>query len=711
MKREIVQKPIRHVTALWQHLVEPTDSVHTLEQRQHSQLLASLMLAIVVLVAVLIGLSALFSPVPIWQKSRFLFDLLVMGAGVILYFLSRRGHNRLVAQLFVLVGTIAIFSWVIYYGADVGIYMLYYLTAVIIFSALFLRARAALLVLTIYVIVTLLIPWQTFEISWHSVIQGPFAFNLSLGLLAVLVVAHYRRLESKRQTRLIESETQLRNLVENLRDVVYTHSVGGEILSLNNVTEELLGIPREEMIGKSVAEFIHPDDLPWATDMFRLALKGETPPLFEVRLLTRSDNFLWAEVKTAPVTENGRLVYMSGVARDITARKYMEAALRESEERYRIISESISDYAYAMRILPDGNRNFEWATDTFKTITGYTPDELYINHISSLYHPDDAEAAFQHVQQVMRGQPVTGEYRIITKDRQVRWIHIHRRPVWDEQRQRVVRYYGVAQDITGRKAAETRDLQLTLQRERLKLLGQFVDAISHDFRTSLTNIENSRYLTQRLLSDNERQKVQPKLDLIKTYVTRLNTQLDNLYTVCAATNPNTVPCDVNSMVESLIEEAEPAARKKGANLRFHRASSLPAIAANGAELKEAILHLITNAITYVSEGGTVRVNTALKNEAILIEVEDDGAGIAPEHQPFIFDLFYRADASRKIESGGIGVGLSIVKMVVEAHGGQITVESVAGEGTCFTIALPLAQLETPTHADELPQRKASNEWS
>ncbi len=156
MTRDTTRTSIRGVTAAWQRLVEPLESVKEPERRQQSQLLASLMLMIALLVAALIGVSALFSAVPIWQTSRFLLDLVITGTTIILYIFSRKGYNRLVAWLFVIVGSVTLFSWVIYLGAESGIYMMYYLTAITIFSAFFLRSRAALLVLAAYVAVTAL---------------------------------------------------------------------------------------------------------------------------------------------------------------------------------------------------------------------------------------------------------------------------------------------------------------------------------------------------------------------------------------------------------------------------------------------------------------------------------------------------------------------------------------------------------------------------
>ena len=130
-----------------------------------------------------------------------------------------------------------------------------------------------------------------------------------------------------------------------------------------------------------------------------------------------------------------------------------EQALRDSETRYRIISELISDYAYAYNVHADGSYTFDWITDaSFTRVTGYEWSENTANF--KLYHPDDVERSRQDMAQVLHGQTQHGEYRILTRNGEIRWLHVQRQPQWSETEQRVIRFYSAASDITERKRTE-----------------------------------------------------------------------------------------------------------------------------------------------------------------------------------------------------------------------------------------------------------------
>jgi PAS domain S-box-containing protein len=365
--------------------------------------------------------------------------------------------------------------------------------------------------------------------------------------------------------------------------------------------------------------------------------------------------------------------------------------LTDSETRYRIISDMISDYAYSYTIDADGTLHEDWITGSFTRVTGYTWEELgqYV-----LFHPDDNAKASEDVKRVIRGESVTNDYRIITKSGQERWMRITRQPLWDTQQKRVTRFIAVAQDVTQGHEADAQKLRMAVQQGRLGVIGAFVQAVSHDFRTSLATIETSRYLIEKTFNSINPMKTLARLTTIQQSVGHLTQQLENLQTLSALIAPKTEMSGMNKLVNDLILAQVPAAQRKNIALIFAPELYLSPVVADIGEVRRAINHLLLNALNYTPEGGKVNVRTYQANKMVSVEIRDSGIGIEADALEQIFDFFYRADPSRSLESGGVGLGLSIVRMIAEAHNGTVTVTSTPGQGSIFTFSLPALPAES-----------------
>lgn len=363
----------------------------------------------------------------------------------------------------------------------------------------------------------------------------------------------------------------------------------------------------------------------------------------------------------------------------------------ESEFRYRTMSQVIPNFAFSFQLRPDGLPDKEWVTDGFKRVTGYDWDTLTLEVLASVFHQGDLSQLHQDFQQLLRNEAFSGEYRIQTASREQRWLYISAQPFWDRGENRVTRMYGVAQDITEQKQSEAQKTMVVVQQEQLKLLGDFVQALSHDFRTSLATIETSRYLAERKLSPANMDGVQGRFEIIGQSVRHMTQQLENLNAISALAGLERKDCDLKALIETLISENARRAQQRSQRLTFESNGVLPAIQADEGQLQRALQHLLDNALNYTPSGGEIMVNARTADQHIQLEVRDSGIGIAPQHLPHIFDFFYRADAARSLDSGGVGLGLSIARMIIEAHGGRIEAESTVGKGSTFTVHLPLSQ--------------------
>ncbi len=264
----------------------------------------------------------------------------------------------------------------------------------------------------------------------------------------------------QREELLRESEQRYRILTDLISDFAYAYRLSPEGESeLEWVTEDsfqrITGYRPEEIYSRGNFLLWHPQDMPTVLRQRQRVLQGEQVT-DEHRLVTKSGDVRWMRVYRRPVFDaNGNVIRFYGIAQDITERKEAELRQRDSEERYRIVSELMSDYAYAFNVDENGELASEWLTkESFIRVTGYLPDETDQIADYGLFHPLDRDRARQHQQDVLEGQITNSDYRIVTKNGEIRWVHIRRYPVMDESRTRVVRFYGVAQDITGRKEAE-----------------------------------------------------------------------------------------------------------------------------------------------------------------------------------------------------------------------------------------------------------------
>lgn len=362
--------------------------------------------------------------------------------------------------------------------------------------------------------------------------------------------------------------------------------------------------------------------------------------------------------------------------------------LAETAARLGLVSELIPNYAFSFRLGADGRWVNEWVSSDYVTITGYTWDDVEARGVDSLFLPEDYDRMQADTREVETGHVSKGEYRIRTRMGQTRWLRIVQHPVWDSQQKQVVRYFGVAEDITDLHRAEDSRLQIRLQQERLKLIDDLMRAVSHDFRTSLTTIENSRFLISRQLNGTTPPELRERLDLIQKSVRHMSDQLEDLHTITHLSDLKRLPVQFNDLVQDVATEFAAQAREHNQMIVLQLSPYLPGVSADHYELRRGISELMQNALAFTPADGKVTLRTFPAAHGVCLEVQDTGAGIPEEQQSRIFEPFYRGDAARAVETGGIGLGLSIARLVAEAHDGLLTVTSALGEGTTFRLTLP-----------------------
>jgi len=232
---------------------------------------------------------------------------------------------------------------------------------------------------------------------------------------------------------------------------------------------------------------------------------------------------------------------------------------------------------------------------------------------------------------------------------------------------------------------------ITYLKELDQMKSEFVSTVSHDLRSPLTSVKGFADLLPAAGPLNEQQtyflgKIQTGVDT----VTKMISDLLDLGRIEAEVRLDMEPCDVGAIVGKSIAGQGSHAELKRQTLKARVAPDLPSVLGNPLRLGQSVSNLVSNAIKYTPEGGHISVEVAMEDGQVVIKIEDDGIGISRDDLPHIFDKFYRADTPETEDIVGSGLGLSIVKTIVEKHGGRIWVDSRLGEGTTFTIVLPAA---------------------
>ena len=378
-------------------------------------------------------------------------------------------------------------------------------------------------------------------------------------------------------------------------------------------------------------------------------------------------------------------------------------ALRQSEERYRLVSEISSDYVYSLRVDRGGTLTCEWITDRFTRITGYTSGEINLRGWRSLYHSGDLAVAEQHYQTLLSGQPDSMEIRIVTKGQRVRWIRIYDRSMGGEGH--VERIYGAAQDITLQKQLE----EQLLQTGKMEAIGQLAGGVAHDFNNLLTVIRGYGDLLKKQpgLQEASLEQIDEILEaagraseLTRKLLAFGRGQVLQLRNVSV----NTVLGGMESLLRRLIGE--------DIELVIVRGSDMGLVKADPGQLEQVIMNLVVNARDAMPTGGRLTIetaNTTLHEDEtaqhgivaagpyVMLSVSDTGAGMDPETLARAFEPFFTTKEVGK----GTGLGLAMVYGIVKQSGGDIRVLTEPGRGTTFNIYLPRlhsgveAALESP----------------
>ncbi len=307
--------------------------------------------------------------------------------------------------------------------------------------------------------------------------------------------------------------------------------------------------------------------------------------------------------------------------------------------------------------------------------------------IRQIMHPDFQSIEENRVTQVQdHNQEVPFiEERLLRLNGDAFWAEVATRPITYQGH---VANQTVIHDISARKEAEEREKERIVEREKTRALEEFINDISHDFRTPLTVINTYIYLLQKY---DLPQQQQQQLALIRKHSTRLMTMVEDMFQMFEldlAKDFQMSTVDLAAVLQVITTDYIALAAERNQTLWVDVPDIPQMVWGNKKSLERVIVHLVANALQFTPEGGTINVRSRADDSRVCIEVNDSGIGITEQDMPHIFKRFFRANRTRPTAFGGSGLGLTIAKKIIERHQGYIEVSSVVDKGSLFRVVLP-----------------------
>jgi PAS domain S-box-containing protein len=448
--------------------------------------------------------------------------------------------------------------------------------------------------------------------------------------------------------------------------------------------EALLGVPPTEVLAdaRALYSLILPEDLPGVIRTEIAALEAKAPFEFEFRQRTRAGEVKWIRCRSAPREVNGTIVW-DGIALDVTAERRTADERRASDERFRLMA----DHAPVMIWIAGPDKKCSWFNKPWLDFVGRDLAQEIGDGWSESVYPDDLRACVETYTSAFDSRrPIVNEYRLRRRDGAYRWVLDHGVPLYGPDAQ-FAGYIGSAVDITDRK-----EMEVAL-READRRKEDYLIMLAHELRNPLAPIRTGLHLLGR--RPNDQRLVGDVRAMMSRQVEHMSRIVDDLLDVSRiATGKVTLRptrLDLADVVRTCVDDRRPVAEGAGLRLSLDTSGGAVWVDGDAVRLSQVFDNLIQNAVKFTPRGGSIALSVAAEGALAVVHCRDTGTGIEPEMLPRLFDIFSQADRSLDRSKGGLGLGLALVKGLVELHAGAVEARSEgAGTGAEFTVRLPLS---------------------
>jgi PAS domain S-box-containing protein len=475
-----------------------------------------------------------------------------------------------------------------------------------------------------------------------------------------------------------------RLLVEQTKDyAVFALDPNGVVITWNRGAELTKGYTAAEIIGRHFSIFYPREavDRGWPNDELRIAA-AEGHFEDEGWRVRKDGSRFWANVIiTALRNEQGQLLGFSKITRDLTDRKTRDESLRQSEERFRLLVEGVTDYAIYM--LDEDGIITSWNSGA-ERIKGYPRDEVIGTHFSRFYSDEDREAKPREELALARrmGRAESEGWRI-KKSGERFWARAVVTPLHDAEGN-LRGFAKLTQDLSERRHAEALE-------QASKRLTEFIAILAHELRNPLAPIRNAIHVLASHPPDDAM-----SLEMLRT-IDRQSGQLvrivDDLLDLSRVSKGllslKREVIDLAEVIQRSIETTTPLVDARSHQVTIDQGPDPVLVSGDINRLTQLLANLISNATRYTPEGGRIRIVLRKQGEFAELRVIDNGRGIAPEALESMFDMFVRERLDSEVAGGGLGIGLALARKIAELHGGTLSGFSEGvGRGAEFVLRLP-----------------------
>ncbi len=510
--------------------------------------------------------------------------------------------------------------------------------------------------------------------------------------------AEVRRERKRMQQALRDSEELYSALVGNLTDAVLMFK-GDTVAWCNDRAEEIYGYPKEELLGKTTG-FFYPSDISQSEFTREVSTAIRKHGLFRStsRFQKKDGSFTDMEYSLSQIPGRDP-VELIAVTRDVTKQKAAEEALQESEAHYRLLAENVTDIIVTV----DMDLRFTYASPSVTRQLGYSVEEVTALSLDEILTPASLEVilktfveemAVENIEQKDLSRSRALELEVYCKDGSTIWTEAEATFLRDPDGH-AVGIVGVVRDISERKQAEEERKRLEQQLQlagRLAAVGELAAGVAHELNNPLAAVQ----AFAQLLSDKDDLEETAKSDVETIYreAQRATRITANLLRFARRSRPEKRLVSLNEAVEKSLELHAYRMNVNNIEVVTELEPDLPMTMADSDQMHQVFVNIITNAEQAMTEAhgkGRLSVKTQKACKMIQITFTDSGPGISEDNMKSIFDPFFTSKDVGK----GTGLGLSICYGIVQEHGGYIYANSKPGEGTTFTVEIPIVSEEQP----------------